>query len=331
MSTVEKEIRKRTVGSSSSPNYGIGRGSSIIGWGSSLPDLVVTNADFERQLDTTDEWITERTGIRERRWGGTTCSLATAAARSAMEMGGITADQLDLVILSTATSDQTVPATSALIAGELGYSCGTFDLDAACAGFTYAFVVGHSMLQSGLNNVLIIGCDTLSNIIDKQDRSTAVLFADGAGALLIQATTGESCLRGWDLGIDTSALHLLWCEKQGFITMEGKEVFRKAVRATIESANSALEQSKLTSSDIALFVPHQANKRIIDAAAQRLNIPEDRLAIVLDRTGNTSSASIPLALCEAADQGRISDGDNVLLAGFGAGMTWASMVVRWGK
>ncbi len=308
-----------------------GRGSSIVGWGSALPDQVVTNADFQARLDTSDEWIRERTGIHERRWGGTTASLSITAASRALDMAGLTPGELDLVILSTATSDQTVPATSAVIAGELGYSCGTFDLDAACAGFTYAFVVGHSMLQAGLDNILIIGCDTLSNIIDKDDRSTAVLFADGAGALVLKATPGEACLRGWDLGIDTSALHLLWCNKGGYITMEGKEVFRKAVRATIDSANSALEQSKLTSDAIALFVPHQANKRIIDAAAQRLEIPEDRLAIVLDRTGNTSSASIPLALCEAADKGRISHGDHVLLAGFGAGMTWASMVVRWGN
>jgi len=325
MSSSPRRSQGSTVGDRS------GRGSSVTGWGMALPEKVVTNQDFAAYLDTSDEWITERTGIKERRWGGTTASLAAQAARSALDRAGLAPDQLDLVILSTATSDQTVPATSAVMAKDLGYACGTFDLDAACAGFGYAFVVGHAMLASGLERVMVVGCDTLSTITDKDDRSTAVLFADGAGALVLEATPGEPCLLGWDLGIDTSALHLLWCDKGGFIQMEGQETFRKAVRATIDTAIASLDQAKLTAQDIALFVPHQANKRIIDAAASRLGIPDDRLAVVLDRTGNTSSASIPLALVDAAEQGRLGDGDYVLIAGFGAGMTWASAVIRWGR
>ncbi|HUY86119.1 MAG TPA: hypothetical protein VMU77_03320, partial [Acidimicrobiales bacterium] len=222
-------VGHRTTGSPRSTTVGSGRGSAITGWGIALPDRVITNREFEDRLDTSDEWITERTGIRERRWGGTTASLATQAAKQALEKAGLSAEQLDLVILSSATSDQTVPATSAVIAKNLGFSCGTFDLDAACAGFAYSFVIGHAMLETGLNNVLIIGCDTLSGITDPNDRSTAVLFADGAGAVLLQAVPGEPCLLGWDLGVDTSALHLLWCDKGGYIQMEGKEVFRKAV------------------------------------------------------------------------------------------------------
>ena len=327
----EHNLARRSRGSAFSLHGSSQRGSAVTGWGLALPDTVITNDDFAQHLDTSDEWITERTGIKERRWGGTTAGLGAEAARRALETAGVTADQLDLVILSTATSDQTVPATSAVIAKDLGYACGTFDLDAACAGFGYSFVVAHSMLATGLERVLVIGCDTLSGITDKEDRSTAVLFADGAAAVVLEAVPGEPCLLGWDLGVDTSAIHLLWCDKGGYIRMEGKETFRKAVRATIDSAVSALEQAKLTADDITLFVPHQANKRIIDAAADRLGIPEDRRAIVLDRTGNTSSASIPLALVDAANAGRLSDGDHVLIAGFGAGMTWASAVIRWGR
>jgi 3-oxoacyl-[acyl-carrier-protein] synthase-3 len=224
-----------------------------------------------------------------------------------------------------------VPATSATVQHELGVRGAAFDINAACSGFVYALVTAHALITTGVDRALVIGTDTLSGITDPADRSTAVLFADGSGALVLEALPGEDRVLGWDLGVDGSAEALLYCDKDGFIQMDGREVFRKAVRVTVDSAQAALERAKLTPDDVTLFVPHQANLRIIEAANQRLGIPLERTAVVLDRTGNTSAASIPLALVEAADAGRIGDGDNVLLSGFGAGMTWASAVVRWGR
>jgi 3-oxoacyl-[acyl-carrier-protein] synthase-3 len=306
------------------------RGATITGWGTALPPTVVTNADFEARLDTTDEWITERSGIRERRVGGTTAGLAVEAARRALLRAGLEPGDIDLLVLATTTPDQQVPATSAVVQHQLGLRCGAMDLNAACSGFVYSLVAAHGFAAMGFDRVLVIGSETLSRITDQDDRSTAVLFADGAGAVVLEAVPGEGQLLGWDLGADGSAQPILNCDIAGYIHMDGKEVFRRAVRATVSSAQAALAHAKVTAADIALFVPHQANIRIIDSAMQKLGIPLDRAAIVLERTGNTSSASIPLALADAIDGGRVSDGDLVLLSGFGAGMTWASAVLRWG-
>lgn len=306
------------------------RGAVISGWGTALPDKVVTNHDFAARLDTSDEWITERSGIKERRIGGTTSGLAVEAARQALAMAALEPADIDLLVLATTTPDQQVPATSAVVQHELGLRCGAMDLNAACAGFVYALVAAHGFVGLGYDRVLLVGAETLSRITDQDDRATAVLFADGAGATVLEAVPGEGQLLGWDLGADGSAQPILHADIAGYIHMDGKEVFRRAVRATVESAKAAIDRAKVSVDDIALFVPHQANVRIIESAAQKIGIPMDRAAIVLDRTGNTSSASIPLALADALDAGRVRDGDLLLLSGFGAGMTWASAVLRWG-
>ena len=306
------------------------RGAQITGWGMDLPDKVVTNADYEARLDTSDDWIVERTGIKERRHGGTTSGLALGAARKALERAGRRGPEIDLLVLATTTPDQTVPATSSSVHHKLGCRGAAFDLNAACAGFVYGLVTAVALLDAGHERALLIGSDTLSQITDQNDRGTAILFGDGAGAVVIEATEGEPLIVAHDLGLDGSLTPILYCDKGGYIYMEGREVFRKAVRATVESAERVLKQADVAAEDIALFVPHQANLRIIDAMGQRLGIDPERYAICLDHTGNTSSASCGIALCEAADAGRLKDGDLVLFSGFGAGMTWASAVVRWG-
>ena len=307
------------------------RGAVITGLGTALPPKVVSNADFEARLDTTDEWITERSGIRTRHMGGTTSGLAIEAGSKAIADAGIDADEIDLVVLATTTPDQVCPGTSAVVQDGLGLTCGAFDLNSACSGFVYALVACHGLMALGsFEHILLIGSETLSRITDQEDRSTAVLFADGAAAVVLKGVDGPGQLLGWDLGSDGSAQPILHCDHGGYFKMDGKEVFRRAVRVTVETAAAALDHAEVDAGDIALFVPHQANVRIMDAAAQRLGIPSERTAVVLDRTGNTSAASIPLALADAAGSGRLSPGDLVLLAGFGAGMTWASAVLRWG-
>lgn len=306
------------------------RGASVTGWGAALPELVVTNADLEARLDTNSTWITERTGIMERRMGGLTGELAAEAGRLALARAGLTGRDLDLLILATTTPDQAVPATSATVADRLDTQCGAMDLNASCSGFVYALVTAYAMIGAGADKVLVIGADTLSHIVDQQDRSTAVLFGDGAGAVVLEASAGDGRLLSWDLGVDGSAVCLLDCDHGGFVRMEGKEVFRRAVRAMVTSAELVMERAKLRPHDIALCVPHQANQRIVEAANARIGIPMDRTVMIVHRTGNTSSASIPMALTDAADNGRIAPGDNVLLCGFGAGMTWASAILRWG-
>jgi 3-oxoacyl-[acyl-carrier-protein] synthase-3 len=305
-------------------------GSAITGWGAALPPTVVTNADLEARLDTTDTWITERTGIKERRVGGTTGGLAAEAGQAALARAGVSGADVDLLVLATTTPDQMVPATSAGLQQRLGTRGGAFDLNAACAGFVYALVVTSALIGTGATRALVVASDTLSRLTDQDDRSTAVLFGDAAGAVVLEEVAGEEHLLSWDLGADGSALPLLYCDHGGFLKMEGQEVFRRAVRAMVDSARTALEGAKATVDEVALWVPHQANVRIIEAANSRLGLPIERTAMVLDRTGNTSSASIPLALAEAADGGRLKAGDLVLLSGFGAGMTWASAVLRWG-
>jgi 3-oxoacyl-[acyl-carrier-protein] synthase-3 len=295
-----------------------------------LPDKVVTNADFAARLDTSDSWIVERTGIRERRFGGSTQSLGVEAGRAALDRAGLEPSDVDLLVLSTTTPDRMVPATSSAIHAEIGCTGAAFDLNAACAGFVYSIVNAVAMLGIGYERALVIGSDTLTRITDQDDRSTAVLFADGAGAVVIESRPGRELICSYDLGLDGSLASILYCDHGGYFQMEGKEVFRKAVRASVDSAQKVLDDAKVTADEIALFVPHQANQRIIDAALHRLGIPAERSAIVLDRTGNTSSGSMGIALAEAAEAGRVTDGDLVLLSGFGAGMTWASAILRWG-
>jgi 3-oxoacyl-[acyl-carrier-protein] synthase-3 len=308
----------------------------VSGWGTALPPQVVTNQDLEQRLDTSDEWIVARSGIRERRVGGSLVELASAAAKEALARAQLAADQVDLLVLSTTTPEETVPHSSAAVHQRLGLGGGALDLNAACAGFVYGMVVAAGALATVARRVLLVGADTLSRITNPEDRATAVLFADGAGAVLLErpeeGDEGDAVpgVLAADLGTDGSAHDLLRCPHGGWLSMEGREVFRRAVRLTVSSAESALARAGLEPADVDLFVPHQANLRIIEAAGERLGIPAERTAVVVDRTGNTSSASIPLALAEALDAGRVPSGGVVLLSGFGAGMSWASCVLRWG-
>lgn len=332
-----------------------GRRAVVAGWGLALPEDRLTNADWEARVETSDDWIVERTGIRERRVAGpdeSTATLAIAAGAAAIKSADLTPEDIGLCIVATATPEQPIPSTAAFVQEALGLRCGAFDVDAACSGFVYALVSGASLLATaGMGAVLVIGAETLLRITDWSDRSTCVLFGDGAGAVVL-APDGPTApepgpgLLAWDLGNDGSAAHLLCVPAGGsrqpatpetaaaglhYLKMDGKEVFRRAVRATVESAATTLGAAGLDVSDLDLFIPHQANIRIIDAAANRLGIPAGRTFVNVERFGNTSAASIPIALAEAADGGRLSPGDLVLLTGFGAGMSWASALIRWGR
>ncbi len=306
------------------------RGGVVTGWGIAVPEKVVTNEDLSVSMDTSDSWIRERTGIRERRIGGTTSGLAIEAGLSALDRAGRRPDEIDGVIVATTTPDQIVPGTSATVQDGIGVPAGAFDVNAACSGFVYGLVVAHGMLAIGAERLLVIGSETLSRITDWDDRSIAVLVGDGAGAIVLEAVDGPGQLLSWNLGADGSLRHLLKCDHGGYLYMDGKEIFRKAVRVVVESSERAIAEAGLTPADIDVMVPHQANLRIITAVCQRLGIPEERAAIVIDRYGNTSSASIPLAMADALEDGRIQPGHHVLLTGFGGGMTWASAVLRWG-
>jgi 3-oxoacyl-[acyl-carrier-protein] synthase-3 len=321
---------------------------TIVGHGVAIPDGRLTNHDLEARVDTSDAWIVERTGIRERRIAGpdeSTATLAVTAAAAAIKSAGLTPTEIDLMIVATASPEQPLPHTGAFVGDRLGLRCGSFDLAAACAGFVYELVVGASMLTTGCRNVLIVGAETVSRLMDPTDRTTSILFGDGAGAAVIVPAEGDEGILAWDLGCDGSAARLLEIPaggsrmpatietvqaRQHYMTMAGQEVFRRAVRAIVDSAVATLERAGVTAADVDWFVPHQANIRIIESGAKKLGIPMERTVVNIERYGNTSSASIPLALFEAVDDGRVKPGDLVLLSGFGAGMTWASALLRWG-
>jgi 3-oxoacyl-[acyl-carrier-protein] synthase-3 len=305
-------------------------GAVITGWGIGVPDKIVTNEDLSATLDTSDAWITERTGIRQRHIGGTTSELAVVAGRQALERAGRDPGEIDLLVLATTTPDAVVPGTSATVQDALGLGGGAFDLNAACSGFVYALVVAHGMALAGARRILVIGSDTLSRITDWDDRTLAVIVGDGAGAVVLETTDGPGELLAWDLGADGSLRHLLKCDTGGYLFMNGREIFRHAVRAVVDSSLAALGRAGMEPSDVDLFVPHQANARIISAARERLGIPAERCVVTIDRYGNTSSASVPLALADALETGLLQPGARVLMSGFGGGMTWASAVLRWG-
>ena len=307
------------------------KGGVITGWGTALPDGIVTNHDLEKTMDTNHDWIVERTGIHERRWSDRgPGDLGAEAARKAMDMAGLGPDDIDLLILATCSPEYILPGSSAITQELLGLKCGAFDLGAACSGFMYSLVTAHGFLNMGMNRILVIGSEQLSRIIDKTDRGTAILFGDGAGAVVLEASEGEGELLGFDLGVDGSAVKILYTPHDGWTTMDGREVFRRAVRAMVDSANLSLQRAKMTMDDIDWVIPHQANRRIIEAAVNRLHWPMARTSTTVETNGNTSAASIPLALADELDHGNIKPGDNVLMCGFGAGMTWASAVLRWG-
>ncbi|MDQ6838352.1 MAG: ketoacyl-ACP synthase III [Actinomycetota bacterium] len=324
------------------------RGCIITGWGKALPETVVSNDDMTTLFETSDEWIMDRTGIRNRHHAlgpfvadpppdhppdgvGTTAQMSVTAGQRALEGAGRQASDMDMLIVCTTTPDQMTPASSAPASAVLGIAGGAMDVNAACAGFTYGLVTAAGLISMGLDRILLVGADTLTRMTNFEDRTNAFLFGDGAGAVVVEAVPGPGSLLGWDLGVDGTLTPILYADHGFGMVMRGQEVFRRAVRATVESAKASMEQAKVTIDDIALFVPHQANIRIMDAVADRMGLARHRVASVIAETGNTSSASIPLALVDAAEQGRLKDGDLVLLAGFGAGMTWASAVWRWGS
>jgi 3-oxoacyl-[acyl-carrier-protein] synthase-3 len=321
---------------------------AVTGWGMAVPERRVTNFDLARTVDTNDAWITERTGIKERRIAGegeSTATLAIEAGLAAIKDAGIDPSDIGCCIVATCTSEQPIPPTSSFVQDALGLRCGAFDVDAACSGFVYALVAGASLVAAGMGPALVIGSETLSRVVDPTDRSTVILFGDGAGAVVL-TPSDEVGLRAWDLGCDGSLTSLLGIPAGGsrlptstqtlangdhWLKMEGREVFRRAVRVIVDSARTTLDAAGVAADAVALFIPHQANVRIIDAAAAKLGLPPERTFVNIDRYGNTSAASVPIALAEAADAGRLHPGDLVLLTGFGAGMSWASALLRWDR
>ena len=299
------------------------------GWGIAVPDRIVTNDELSKTLDTSDEWITDRTGIRERRIGGSAKSLGVLAGQRAMDDAGVTAGDIDFLVLATTTPDRIAPATAPMIANELGLTCPAMDVNAACSGFMYAVRTAYGLLETGNKRILVIGAEHLSRWVDWSDRNMAVLLADGAGATVLEYDANQTDLMSFCLGADGAAADLLTCEHGGFFQMNGREIFRRAVRVVVDSSEKAMATAGITADDLSLVIPHQANIRSIQAATQRLGIEMERAVVVLDRYGNTSSASIPLAFDDARKNGRIKPGEYALLTGFGAGLTWASAVVRW--
>ena len=306
-------------------------GIAVTGWGIAAPEQVVTNHDLEQVLDTSDEWIRTRSGIAERRWVSadeTTTSLAAHAVTDALKVAGATPGEVGLLVLATCTPDQVMPHSGAAVCEAVGMSCGSFDVNGACAGFVDALVAAAGLVATAPGPVVVAGSERMSAIVDRHDRSTAVLFGDGAGALVL--APGDGALLAWDAGTDGSLKELLEIPTgEPWVRMEGGEVFRRAVRIICDSALATLGRAGLEPADVDLFVPHQANARIIEAARLRLDLPAERVALNVDRWGNTSAASIAIAVAEAAASGRISPGDHVLVSGFGAGMTWASALLRW--
>ena len=322
------------------------RRSQVMGCGSYLPARVLTNAQLAQRVDTSDEWIRQRTGVRERRVaaeGEWTSDLGVRAAEDALEMARLEADDLDLIVCATSTPDETFPATATRIQERLGMTRGAaFDVQAVCTGFIYALAVADNFIRLGqAGNALVIGAETFSRILDWEDRTTCVLFGDGAGAVVLQGADGNSGAE--DSGVLSTHLYsdgrhhdALYVDggpsstgTVGHLRMEGREVFRHAVVRMAEAVDAALEANGLTPGDIDWLVPHQANLRIIEAMARRLNLPEDRVVVTVDRHANTSAASIPLALCEAVGDQRIRSGDLILMEAMGGGFTWGSALVRW--
>jgi 3-oxoacyl-[acyl-carrier-protein] synthase-3 len=321
---------------------------SITGLGCHVPERVVTNDDLAELMDTSDEWIRERTGIRERRFAAAEealSDLALPAARQALEEAGIDGSQVDLLIVATVTPDMAFPATATILADQLGaHDAAAYDLSAGCTGFMYALAQGYGMLAGGLaHRVLIVGGDVLSKIMDLSDRSTAVLFGDGAGAVVLERVADGGFL-GFELGADGSGGPQLYlpgggsrapvsekslAERLHFVRMNGREVFKFATRVLVSSAESVLAECDRTVDDIDVYVPHQANVRIIEHARQKLGIPQEKTVIDVDRYGNTSSGSIPLALADAKADGRLEAGQLVLMTGMGAGLTWGSGLIQW--
>ncbi len=325
------------------------RNVGIIGTGSSLPEREVTNYDMEKIVETSHDWIVSRTGIESRRFADentATSDLASEAAKKAMEAAGVTADQIDLIIVGTLTPDHIIPSTACIVQEKIGAkNAAAFDLESACSGFVYSVAIGQQFITTGIyNHVLVIGAETMSKILDFEDRKTCVLFGDGAGAVVLGPVGEDKGILSFDLGADGSGGPALMVPAGGtrmpatpqtvkdrlhFLTMDGSEVFKFAVRTMPMTSKRAIEKAGLSVEDIDFMVPHQANTRIIGSAAKRLKLSTEKIYINLDRVGNMSAASIPVALDEAVRAGKIKDNDKVILVGFGAGLTWGSCVINW--
>jgi 3-oxoacyl-[acyl-carrier-protein] synthase-3 len=301
----------------------------VVGCGSYLPERVITNAELASRLDTSDAWIVQRTGIRERR----------VAAEGALATAGVKASELDLLVLATATPDNTFPATAARVQAKLGMTRGAaFDVQAVCSGFIYALAVADNFIKAGqAKNALVIGAETFSRILDWEDRGTCVLFGDGAGALVLRAENGgERGVLSTHVHSDGRDYDLLYVDggpsttqTTGLLRMEGREIFKLAVKRLADAVDEALAANKLTARDVDWLVPHQANRRIIDAMGRKLDLPPEKVVVTIDRHANTSAASIPLALAEGAADGRIKPGQLVLMEAMGGGLTWGASLVRW--
>lgn len=321
----------------------------MVATGSYVPEKILANRDLEKQIDTTDQWIVERTGVRERRIAGkdeATSDLAFKAAERALQAAGMAADQLDLIIVATATPDMFFPSTACIVQDKLKATrAAAFDLSAACSGFVYALSVGEQYIRSGTyQNVMVIGAEVMSRLTDWTDRRTCVLFGDGAGAVLLGPSSSDHGILSIHLHSDGSLWDLICvpggaaaippsekvlAEHLNTIKMKGNETFKVAVRSLEEVAWEAMRANKLSPSDISYLIPHQANIRILNAVAERLEFPKEKVIVNLDRYGNTSAGSIPLALDEAVRDGRIKEGASLLFLAFGGGLTWASALVRW--
>jgi len=319
---------------------------SITGWGKYLPERVMKNSELEKLVDTSDDWIVTRTGIKERHIVGddeSTSTMAVVAGRRALEIARLRADQLDMVILATDSPDRITPASAAYVQHAIGATdAAAFDIVAGCSGFIYALVTAYQFILAGsYSNILVVGSEALTRVVDWEDRSTCVLFGDGAGAVVVQANDKATDMLGFVLGNDGSGADKLYasgpCGKRTdvlpnghyYLRMDGREVFRFAVNAMVESSKQVIAKAGLEVSDIDLFIPHQANTRITQSAIKALGINKDKVFVNLDKYGNLSAASPAVALCEAAEQGRLKDRDLVVLVAFGAGLSWGSMVVRW--
>jgi 3-oxoacyl-[acyl-carrier-protein] synthase-3 len=327
----------------------------VAGTGRGIPAKVMTNNDFAALgLETNDEWIVERTGIRERHIaveGETTCSMAATASRQAMQRAGVTAGELDAIVLSTATTDRLLPSTAVDLQADLGASrAAAFDVGAACAGFIYASTVAEGLIATGIGEtILVVGSERMSSIVDWTDRSTCVLFGDGAGAAVLKRSRSQNIpqpkgILAAYMRSDGTLADLLYrpaggstipfseavlADRSHFVKMAGREVFKHAVRSMADATDRALDAAKLTGKDIDLLIPHQANVRIIEATAKHAGVSMEKVYVNVDRYGNTSSASVPIALDEAIERGRITEGTTVMLVAFGAGFTWASMIIRF--
>ncbi|SFV76835.1 3-oxoacyl-[acyl-carrier-protein] synthase, KASIII [hydrothermal vent metagenome] len=308
----------------------------IIGTGSYLPPTVITNEDLSKTIDTTDEWITSRTGIKQRHrvTNESTCDLAEIASNKALEMAGIDASDLDLIILATTTPDKIFPATATMLQHAIGASCPAFDLQSVCSGFVFALTTAEQFIKTGAaNKVLVVGSETLSRIVDWNDRSTAILFGDGAGAVVLSGSEETGILHS-KLFSDGSYLSSLqvnnnFINETGFIEMAGNEVFKIAVSRLSSLAEETLSDAGMSTEELDWMVPHQANIRIISAVAKRIKTPMDKVIVTLENHGNTSAASIPLALDTAVRDGRIKKGDNLLMEGIGGGFSWGSVLVQF--